>query len=83
MEPDAGGVYATSHNLSDLATWDQRANCILGSEKHKMVEKRAAIDRIATNARRNTITGAHWSGPRFFGLLAAGAERPSNGGRDG
>jgi Protein of unknown function (DUF2924) len=29
------------------------------------------------------ITGAHWSGPRFFGLLAAGAEPPSNGGRDG
>ena len=29
------------------------------------------------------ITGAHWSGPRFFGLLAAGAERPSNRGRDG
>jgi hypothetical protein len=29
------------------------------------------------------ITGAHWSGPRFFGLLAAGAERPRNGGRDG
>ena len=29
------------------------------------------------------ITGARWSGPRFFGLLAAGAERPSNGGRDG
>jgi Protein of unknown function (DUF2924) len=29
------------------------------------------------------ITGAHWSGPRFFGLLAAGSERPSNGGRDG
>ncbi len=28
------------------------------------------------------ITGAHWSGPRFFGLLAAGAERPGNGGRD-
>jgi hypothetical protein len=27
-------------------------------------------------------TGAHWSGPRFFGLPAAGAERPSNGGRD-
>jgi hypothetical protein len=29
------------------------------------------------------ITGAHWSGPRFFGLLAAGSERPSHGGRDG
>jgi hypothetical protein len=29
------------------------------------------------------ITGAHWSGPRFFGLRAAGTERPSNGGRDG
>jgi hypothetical protein len=28
------------------------------------------------------ITGAHWSGPRFFGLLGAGAERPSNEGRD-
>jgi hypothetical protein len=26
------------------------------------------------------ITGAHWSGPRFFGLLSA--ERPSTGGRD-
>ena len=23
------------------------------------------------------ITGAHWSGPRFFGLLAAGAARPA------
>jgi Protein of unknown function (DUF2924) len=29
------------------------------------------------------ITGAHWSGPRFFGLGAASAERPSIGGRDG
>jgi hypothetical protein len=29
------------------------------------------------------VTGAHWSGPRFFGLLAAGGERPSHGGRDG
>ena len=29
-----------------------------------------------------TITGARWSGPRFFGLLAAGAARPSNEGRD-
>jgi hypothetical protein len=28
------------------------------------------------------ITGARWSGPRFFGLLAAGSERPSNGGHD-
>jgi hypothetical protein len=28
------------------------------------------------------ITGAQWSGPRFFGLLAAGAARPSNEGRD-
>jgi hypothetical protein len=27
------------------------------------------------------ITGAHWSGPRFFGLLSA--ERASTGGRDG
>jgi hypothetical protein len=29
------------------------------------------------------ITGAHWSGPRFFGLLALGGERRSPGGRDG
>jgi hypothetical protein len=29
------------------------------------------------------ITGAHWSGPRFFGLLTAGAERPGHGGRNG
>ena len=29
------------------------------------------------------ITGAHWSGPRFFGLPAARAERSSDGGRDG
>jgi hypothetical protein len=28
------------------------------------------------------ITGAHWSGPRFFGLSAAGAVR-SNEKRDG
>ncbi len=25
------------------------------------------------------ITGAHWSGPRFFGLPAVDKERPSNG----
>jgi len=32
----------------------------------------------------NKITGAHWSGPRFFGLPAAPApERPSTGGRNG
>ena len=29
------------------------------------------------------ITGAHWSGPRFFGLPAANGERPLHGGRDG
>jgi hypothetical protein len=30
------------------------------------------------------ITGAHWSGPRFFGLpAAAGAGRPNQGKRDG
>ena len=28
------------------------------------------------------ITGAHWSGPRFFGLLVTGKEHPS-GGRNG
>jgi hypothetical protein len=29
------------------------------------------------------ITGAHWSGPRFFGVPSAGVERPTNGNRDG
>jgi len=29
------------------------------------------------------ITGAHWSGPRFFGLPTSSVERPSPGGRDG
>jgi Protein of unknown function (DUF2924) len=29
------------------------------------------------------ITGAHWSGPRFFGLPAAGVARPNQGERDG
>ncbi len=29
------------------------------------------------------ITGARWSGPRFFGLLAAGTERAGHGGHDG
>jgi Protein of unknown function (DUF2924) len=29
------------------------------------------------------ITGVHWSGPRFFGLLKGGAERPDIEGRDG
>ncbi len=31
----------------------------------------------------NKITGAHWSGPRFFGLPAAGKDRSPNGGHDG
>jgi hypothetical protein len=29
------------------------------------------------------ITGARWSGPRFFGLMPAGAPRPSNGDDNG
>ena len=29
------------------------------------------------------ITGAHWSGLRFFGLKPAAAPRPSNGGDSG
>ncbi len=28
------------------------------------------------------ITGTHWSGPRFFGLLAVQKERPNKGERD-
>ena len=31
----------------------------------------------------NKITGAHWSGPRFFGLPAAGVAPGINEGRDG
>ena len=38
----------------------------------------ASLTRIAKE-----ITGAHWSGPRFFGLPATGAERATNGGRNG
>ena len=38
----------------------------------------ASLTRVAKK-----ITGAHWSGPRFFGLPAAATERPSKGGRDG
>ena len=29
------------------------------------------------------ITGAHWSGPRFFGLPVAATGRPTNGGHNG
>lgn len=29
------------------------------------------------------ITGVHWSGPRFFGVRSAGADRPGNGERHG
>jgi hypothetical protein len=34
----------------------------------------ASLTKIA-----NKITGAHWSGPRFFGLLAAGRARSTKG----
>jgi hypothetical protein len=29
------------------------------------------------------ITGAHWSGPRFFALVRAGASRKNGGGDNG
>jgi hypothetical protein len=29
------------------------------------------------------ITGAHWSGPRFFGLVRVAASRQNNGGDNG
>jgi hypothetical protein len=29
------------------------------------------------------ITGTHWSGPRFFGLVHGGASRANNGGNNG
>jgi Protein of unknown function (DUF2924) len=38
----------------------------------------ASLSKIAKK-----ITGAHWSGPRFFGLPAAAADRPNSGGPDG
>jgi hypothetical protein len=38
----------------------------------------ASLSKIA-----KTITGTHWSGPRFFGLMAAGTEAPADGGRNG
>ena len=41
-------------------------------------ENYPSLTKIATK-----ITGAHWSGPRFFGLPAASAERSSNGERNG
>ena len=37
----------------------------------------ASLSKIAKK-----ITGTHWSGPRFFGLLAAQKERPTKGERD-
>lgn len=37
----------------------------------------ASLSKIAKK-----ITGAHWSGPRFFGLLAVRKERPTKGERD-
>lgn len=33
-----------------------------------------SLTKVATK-----ITGGHWSGPRFFGLVPAGAPRPCNG----
>jgi hypothetical protein len=37
----------------------------------------ASLSKIA-----KTITGTHWSGPRFFGLTAAGTEAAADGGRN-
>jgi hypothetical protein len=38
----------------------------------------ASLSKIAKK-----ITGTHWSGPRFFGLTAAGTDAPTDGGRNG
>ena len=38
----------------------------------------ASLSKIAKK-----ITGTHWSGPRFFGLTAAGTEALADGGRNG
>ena len=38
----------------------------------------ASLSKIAKK-----ITGTHWSGPRFFGLTAAGTDTPTDGGRNG
>jgi hypothetical protein len=37
----------------------------------------ASLSKIAKK-----ITGTHWSGPRFFGLTAAGTQAPADGGRN-
>jgi Protein of unknown function (DUF2924) len=37
----------------------------------------ASLSKIAKK-----ITGTHWSGPRFFGLTAAGTEAPADGGHN-
>jgi hypothetical protein len=38
----------------------------------------ASLSKIA-----KAITGAHWSGPRFFGLTAVGTKAPADGGGNG
>jgi Protein of unknown function (DUF2924) len=70
-----GGVI--DHMLQDLATRAERA---MGSPDGFEYggTNYPSLTKIA-----KTITGAQWSGPRFFGLVAAGAACPSHEGRDG
>jgi Protein of unknown function (DUF2924) len=60
--------------------WRGRAHTVTVTEDgfEYAAENYPSLTKIAKN-----ITGAHWSGPRFFGLGAASAERPGHGGRDG
>jgi hypothetical protein len=60
--------------------WDGRTHTVTVTEDgfEYAGENYPSLTKIAQK-----ITGAHWSGPRFFGLGAASAERPSIWGRDG
>jgi hypothetical protein len=60
--------------------WNGRAHIVTATEDgfEYAGSSYASLTQIAKK-----ITGAHWSGPRFFGLLAPSKERRNIGGRGG
>lgn len=85
---DRGGAKPATVSAGDLRpgttlmrTWSERNWTVLVTEKGLVFEGRryASLSQIASE-----ITGAHWSGPRFFGLKATAAPgaKPAKSGAD-
>lgn len=78
VAPDAGLSLKPGARL--IREWHGRTHTVTVTEDGF---EYAGANYLSLTKVTEKITGAHWSGPRFFGLVRSGAKRAAKGGDNG